>query len=134
MASLWCLSAATAAFFSPSPVVKNSNGAVTVSPTNSCISLRSRPCALQRRRRDLTVCLVWDQEEEQHTYRHPLDFPYVDRPKPPARTNVFPQLPPIPTPLTTWLPHDVAPDDEIDEDEEEYEEEQEQEYVEEPDF
>ncbi|KAF3339062.1 hypothetical protein FCM35_KLT16533 [Carex littledalei] len=134
MASLWCLSAATAAF-SSSPVVKNPNGAVTVSPRNGFISLRSRPCALQRRRRDLTVCLVWDQEEDQQSYRHPLDFPYeVERPKPPGRTNVLPQFPAISTPLTTWLPHDVAPDDEIDEDEEEYEEEQEQEYQEEPDF
>lgn len=58
----------------------------------------------------------------------------MERPKPPRRTNVFPQLPPIPTPLTTWLPRDVAPDDDIDEDEEEYEGEEEQEYFEEPDF
>jgi hypothetical protein len=56
MASVWRL-AVMPAVFSPSPTVKIPNY-VSVSATSVLVSLRGRPCALLRRRRDLTVSMA----------------------------------------------------------------------------
>lgn len=82
MASVWCLAVAPPVF-SPSPIVKIPNGAVSVSPRSVLVSIRTRPGALRRRRRDSTVCMAANaeegegEEEEGQKRRHPLDFPYV---------------------------------------------------------